>query len=153
MLAHVSNESLQLFLIFLSKDFCTALYIYMQAITSLPLPTCQSGRTVHWESSPAPVLCTAMPDWWNPQCPQIRCCRKKHKDKRDRIHSEKPFSHSLNSLYWSDFPADYTFTWRGRKTRYCMLTKMSKGYLWVLLFTSLWWTSLQSINPRKSSES
>lgn len=98
MLAHVSNESLQLFLIFLSKDFCTALYIYMQAITSLPLPTCQSGRTVHWESSPAPVLCTAMPDWWNPQCPQIRCCRKKHKDKRDRIHSEKPFSHSI--LKW-----------------------------------------------------
>lgn len=78
---------------------------------------------------------------------------QKHKDKRDRIHSEKLFSNSLNSLYWSDFPADHTFTWRGRKTRYCMLTKMSKGYLWVLLFTSLWWTSLQSINPLKSSES
>lgn len=78
---------------------------------------------------------------------------QKHKDKRDRIHSEKPFSRSLNSLYWSDFPADHTFIWRGRKTRYCMLTKMIKGYLWVPLFTSLWWTSLQSINPLKSSES
>lgn len=51
---------------------------------SLPLPACQSEQTVHWESSPTPALCTGTPDWWNPRCLRIRCCRDT-KTKRDTI--------------------------------------------------------------------
>lgn len=47
----------------------------MCGIALLPPPACQSGRRVHSGSSPTPALCTGMPDWWNPRCLQIRCCR------------------------------------------------------------------------------
>lgn len=39
-------------------------------------PACQSERTAHSASWPAPGLCTEMPGWWSPQCLQTVCCRR-----------------------------------------------------------------------------
>lgn len=103
MLAQVSNESLQLFLIFLAKDVCTALYIYMQLLTftynyiltaaNLSKRANSSLRVI---TSSCAVHCDAR--LVKPSMSANKMLQK-HKDKRDRIHSEKRFSHSLNSLY------------------------------------------------------
>lgn len=76
-----------------------AWHIHTRVIASLPLPACQNGRKVHWESSPTPALCTGTPDWWNPRCLRIRCCRNtKTKERQISI------SCFIRSLYWAQFP-------------------------------------------------
>lgn len=77
--------------------------MYLLGTTSrdqfLPLPVCQNGQKVHWESSPTPAPCTVKPNWWNPRCLQKGCCRDREKGTKVIVLSVLPFNpfHIINS--------------------------------------------------------